>query len=53
MGTSGLIKTDVIWIDPCIDNKENTDYINALNLKDSLKVKSFKNVDEALNYLKK
>ena len=52
VGNGNDIKTDVIWIDPCIDNEQNTKYVNELKSMDSLNLKLFKNINEAINYLK-
>ena len=45
-------KINLIWIDQKIDNKENNNYVNILKSNKSLKIQLFKNVDDAINYLK-
>ena len=45
--------TNVIWIDQNADNEENTEYFKILKSMDSLKVRLFKNTNDAIHYLKK
>ena len=45
--------TNVIWIDQNADNEENTEYFKLLKSMDSLKVRLFKNTNDAIHYLKK
>ena len=42
----------VIWIDANVDNKENSSYINLLRINIDIDLILFKNVDEAINYIK-
>ena len=43
---------NVIWIDQNIYNKENIGYTKKLQTIDSIKLKLFQKIDEAVNYLK-
>ena len=46
--------SQLIWIDPNIDNNENTSYSKELRSMKSLKViKLFKKIDESIDYMKK
>ena len=45
--------TNVIWIDQNADNEENTGYFKLLKSMGSLKVRLFKNTNDAIHYLKK
>ena len=46
--------SQLIWIDPNIDNNENTGYSKELRSMKSLKViKLFKKIDESIDYMKK
>ena len=47
-----LVEINVIWIDTNIDNEENKFYCKSLGLMDSLIVKLFNNVNEAIEYMK-
>ena len=53
MGSSSSKKANVIWLDPDIDNEENTKYINRLESDGNLKVICFKEVEEGIEYTKK
>ena len=44
--------TNVIWIDPDIDNKEFKQYGQELEANKSLKIKLFSNVEETINFMK-
>ena len=47
-------KQNVIWIDPNVDNIENTQYseeIKSINKK-LIKFEPFKNIDKAIDYMK-
>ena len=46
------VKTNVIWIDPNIDNQENINYLQKLSSNNSLIITKFKNIEEAINHLK-
>ena len=46
------LKINVIWIDENIENQENKDYIKQLELNKSFIISKFKQVSEAINYLK-
>ena len=56
MGSSGneTIKNKIIiiWIDPNVDNGENTDYKMRLQKLGYNKIKCFKNIEEGINSLK-
>ena len=55
MGTSSNNEQNrdiLIWIDPKIENKENSYYIKELRIIYSISLKLFINVDEAINYMK-
>ena len=41
----------VIWIDENIDNEENLKYIKDITSNNSLKVKAFKNINDAIKYI--
>ena len=43
--------THVIWIDPKIDNAENSGYTDELKKKYSSYLKTYKNIDEAYLYI--
>jgi hypothetical protein len=43
---------NVIWIDPHADNEENRKYLKELDKIWYLKIKSYKNIEEALSYIK-
>ena len=43
---------NVIWIDSNIDNEENNKYLKELKKIWYLKIESFKNIEEALKYIK-
>ena len=43
---------NVIWIDQNVDNEENTGYFKLLKANNSLKVRLFKNTNDAIHYLK-
>ena len=44
--------TNVLWIDPEIDNEEFRQYEQELETNKTLKVKLFSNVDEAIEFMK-
>ena len=46
------MKINVIWIDSNLDNEEIKYYINQLKLLGTLKLNSFKDVNQAIKYLK-
>ena len=46
------VKTNVIWIDPNIDNQENINYLKKLSSNNSLMITKFKNIEEAINHFK-
>ena len=46
------MKINVIWIDSNLDHEENTTYINQLKLIGTLKLNAFKEVNEAIKYMK-
>ena len=45
-------KLNLIWIDVNYDNKENTSYLKEFNKIKTLKIKCFKDNDEAIKYIK-
>ena len=45
-------KTNLIWIDVNYDNKENTSYLKEFKKIKTLKIKCFKDNDEAIKYIK-
>ena len=47
-----ILMANVIWIDQNIYNKENIGYTKKLQTIDSIKLKLFQKIDEAVNYLK-
>ena len=46
------IITNVIWIDPKIQNEENTEYKKELEKIGNIKLKCFVKVNDAINHLK-
>ena len=55
MGTSSnneQNKDILIWIDPKIENQENSYYVKTLRIIYNISLKLFINVDEAFNYMK-
>ena len=44
--------TNVIWIDPDIDNEVFKQYGQELEANKSLKIKLFSNVEEAIDFMK-
>ena len=42
----------IIWIDPCVNNSENTLYFIELKLNLNSKVKRFSHVESAIEFLK-
>ena len=46
------IIAEIIWIDPNIENLENTYYINELTSIYKAKIKTFKNVESSITYMK-
>ena len=44
--------TIVLWVDANIDNSENTEYVKELESIGSLRLKLFKNIEEAIEQLK-
>jgi len=46
------IIAEIIWIDPNIENLENTYYINELTYIYKAKIKTFKNVESSITYMK-
>ena len=48
-----VVISNVIWIDFIVDNEENSRYLEELKTYFFFKVKYFKNVDEAINKIKK
>ena len=46
------MKINVIWIDSNLDNEEIKYYINQLKLLGTLKLNSFKDVNQAIKYIK-
>ena len=47
------IFSQVIWIDPKIDNIENTSYIKELTTKYSANIQTYKKVEDAISYMQK
>ena len=43
----------IIWIDPNVDNEENNGYLKELQNYKYFKISCFKNIDEAINKIKK
>ena len=48
-----VVISNIIWIDPNVDNKENRGYLKDLQSYNYFKIKCFKNIDEAINIIKK
>ena len=46
------IITNVIWIDPNVENEENSKYQKELKKIANIRLKCYKTVDEAINHLK-
>ena len=46
------MKSNVIWIDPDLDNEENKKYAKELKSISSFIVQLFKNIDKAIDHLK-
>ena len=44
--------TYLIWLDSKVGNEENIKYIEDLSQIDSLRIRTFKDIDNAINYLK-
>ena len=42
-----------IWIDPNISNEENSGYVDNIEKNNNIKLKLFKNINEAICYMKK
>ena len=45
-------KINVIWIDPNIDNEENSFYVNQLKTIESLEINLYKKIEDAIAFLK-
>ena len=45
------MNSNLIWIDANVDNEENTEYTKLLESINSLKLRIFKNVDDAINLM--
>jgi hypothetical protein len=45
------MSTIVIWIDPEVDNIENSEYTDELR-KNSFHLETYKNIDDAIRYMK-
>ena len=43
---------NLIWIDENLDTTENTTYISELKTNKSLKLETFKKIDDSFKYLK-
>ena len=48
-----VIFSNIIWIDSNVDNYENSGYLKELKAYSFFKIKCFKNVNEAINKIKK
>ena len=48
-----VVISNIIWIDPNADNEENRGYLKDLQSYNYFKIKCFKNIDEAINIIKK
>ena len=48
-----VVISNIIWIDPNVDNKEKRGYLKDLQSYNYFKIKCFKNIDEAINIIKK
>ena len=46
------MSTNLLWLDSNIDNKENSSFLKVLSSISSLKIKKFKNVNEAIKCMK-
>ena len=46
-------EVNVIWVDPNIENDENTEYTRRLKKHNAYNILLFKKVNEAINHLKK
>ena len=44
--------TNVLWIDANLDNYENQEYVKELKLDSSIRLKLFKNIEQAIEQLK-
>ena len=43
---------NVVWVDPNVDNEENTTYLNDLKTIENTRISCFKNVNDALIFIK-
>ena len=48
-----VVISNIIWIDQNVDNEENNGYLKELKNYNYFKIKCFKNIDEAINEIKK
>ena len=48
-----VVISNIIWIDSNVDNEENRGYLKDLQSYNYFKIKCFKNIDEAINIIKK
>ena len=48
-----VMLSNIIWVDPNIDNEENSIYFKELQSLSFLNIKCFKNIEEALTQIKK
>ena len=48
-----VVISNIIWIDQNVDNEENNGYLKELQNYNYFKIKCFKNIDEAINEIKK
>ena len=47
-----VFQSYIIWIDPNVDNKENTSYLKSLESLGNFIVKSYKNIQESMTQIK-
>ena len=43
---------NIIWIDPNLDNEENKSYLKSLEGIKNIKISCYKNIDDALQFIK-
>ena len=46
------MESNLIWIDTNIDNKENSEYKQILTSINSIRLKTFKNIELAIKFMK-
>ena len=48
-----VVISNIIWIDPNVDNEENRGFLKDLQSYNYFNIEYFKNIDEAINIIKK